>query len=156
MPLPAVEFEAPAPAGNSAATQTPAESTETGTPIGPPGGDEGSSAASPFQPLLIFGLFFVFMWFVLIRPERKRSKQRQAMLAQAGKGDHVVTTGGIHGVIVRVEEKTLTLKVDDNLRLKFDRNAIGRILSSKSGGGEAAPAAKSGKDKKAAKVGAAG
>lgn len=105
-----------------------AGTAETGTPSGaPPPPADGPSLT---QPLMVFGLFFIFMWFVLIRPERKRSKERAAMLSQVGKGDTVVTTGGMHGQVVRVEDKTLTLKVDDNVRLKFDRNAVARVASS--------------------------
>ena len=92
--------------------------------------------------LLPFAILILFMWFFVMRPERKRQKQRAAMLAAVGKGDHVVTAGGIHGVVTRLEEATVTVKVDEGLRLKFDRSAIARITSSKSGGQtDAAPPA---------------
>lgn len=69
------------------------------------------------------------MWFLIIRPERKRQKERARMLGALQKGDQVATTGGIIGQVVRLEDHTVTLKVDDNVRLVFERNAVARVLS---------------------------
>ncbi|TAH38747.1 MAG: preprotein translocase subunit YajC [Planctomycetota bacterium] len=83
------------------------------------------------QPLLLFGLLFLFMWFMVIRPERRRQKERAAMLGAIRKGDEVTTTAGIYGKVAALGEDTITLDVADGVRLKFERNAIARIRSSR-------------------------
>jgi len=83
------------------------------------------------QMLVLFGVLFLFMWFFVLRPERKRQKERTNLLSALKKGDRVVTSGGLHGTIVSLDETLLTLKVDDSVRLKFDRSAVGRVASSK-------------------------
>lgn len=77
--------------------------------------------------VLIFGI----MWFFLIRPNQRRDKERKAMLAALGKGDQVVTQGGICGTIVGLNEKTVVLKVSDEpaTKMEFVRGAISQISS---------------------------
>ena len=86
-----------------------------------------------FQPLILFGVLFLFMWFFVIRPERRRQRERASMLGAVKKGDMVVTSGGIHGQVAAIDENhgIITLKVDDNMRLKFEKAAIARIVSPK-------------------------
>ncbi len=84
----------------------------------------GQPAPSPlagFLPIiLIFGIFY----FLLIRPQQKQQKQHREMTSKLSKNDEVVTNGGIHGTVVNVDEQTVTLRVDDNTRIKFQRNVI--------------------------------
>lgn len=87
----------------------------------------------------VLGLMFVVVYLFLIRPERKRQKAQQELRDSLSKGDKVITSGGIHGTIAAIDEHIVTLKVDDNTRMKFSRNAIVHNASSQ---GEAAPAAK--------------
>lgn len=79
----------------------------------------------PFVPLI---LLFVIFYFLLIRPQQKQQKNRQEMLKNLKKGDRVVTIGGIHGVIKEIDDTMLSLRVADNLNLKFSRAAIDRVL----------------------------
>lgn len=72
-------------------------------------------------PFLLIGLVF---YFVLIGPERKNRKKREALLASLQKGDKVVTTSGMYGQIVQVQEDVVTLQVADGVRLRFSRAAI--------------------------------
>tara|TARA_B100000959_G_scaffold245311_1_gene269852 strand:- start:230 stop:508 length:279 start_codon:yes stop_codon:yes gene_type:complete len=83
--------------------------------------------------MVVMGLLFGFFWFFLIRPEKKRQKKLNQMRSEVSKGDKIVTAGGLHGTVTRHDETTITLKVDDNVRMKFDRNAIGRIASADGG-----------------------
>ncbi|MCB9885219.1 MAG: preprotein translocase subunit YajC [Planctomycetes bacterium] len=76
--------------------------------------------------LMPIGLFLAVMYFMVLRPENKRRKETQAMLSTIKAGDKVVTTGGLHGVIHRLDERTVTLVVD-NTKMTFDRAAIGRV-----------------------------
>jgi preprotein translocase subunit YajC len=79
----------------------------------------------PFVPLI---LLFVIFYFLLIRPQQKQQKKRQEMIKSLKKGDRVVTIGGIHGVIKEIDEAIISLRVADNLNLKFARAAVDRVL----------------------------
>lgn len=80
------------------------------------------------QTLILFGLIFVIFYFMIIRPQQKRQKERQKMLDAVEKGDKVVTSGGIHGTIVGMEEKTVLVQIADNVKVKVDRGSIGNVL----------------------------
>jgi preprotein translocase subunit YajC len=67
------------------------------------------------------------MYFLMIRPQQKQKREREEMLKALKKGDRVVTTGGLHGTVTGLTEHTAVLRVDDQVKLKFDRTAIGRI-----------------------------
>ncbi len=81
-------------------------------------------AIGPFVPLI---LLFVIFYFLLIRPQQKNQKKRQEMLGSLKKGDRVVTIGGIHGVIKEIDDTVISLRVADNLNLKFARAAVDRV-----------------------------
>ena len=80
----------------------------------------------PFVPLI---LLFVIFYFLLIRPQQKQQKTRQEMLKNLKKGDRVVTIGGIHGVIKEIDDTVISLRVADNLNLKFARAAIDKVVA---------------------------
>ena len=79
-----------------------------------------------FAPIIIM---FVAMWFILIRPAQKRQKATSQMQNDLKRGDKVVTVGGLHGEVDAIEDATVYLLVDGNTRLKFERQAIGRVES---------------------------
>lgn len=74
---------------------------------------------------LVFGVF----WFLMVMPQRKQQKQRQAMLSNLKKGDKIVTIGGIHGEIVELDDEDIKLRVADKTEIKFTRNAVARVKS---------------------------
>ncbi|AUS08463.1 preprotein translocase subunit YajC [Laceyella sacchari] len=74
-------------------------------------------------------LVFVAFYFFLIRPQQKRQKERNQMLSNLKKGDKVVTIGGLHGTIVDLSEEKVTLKVNENTRLVFERSAINSVAT---------------------------
>ncbi|WP_409370531.1 preprotein translocase subunit YajC [Lysinibacillus sp. 38-6] len=78
-----------------------------------------------FAPII---LMFVAMWFILIRPAKKRQQETQNMQSSLQRGDKVITIGGLHGVIDSIEDTAVTLVIADNVRVKFDRQAIGRVV----------------------------
>lgn len=84
---------------------------------------------SAWGSLLMMGLIFVVFWFILIMPQRKQQKQRNAMLSNLKKGDKVVTIGGVHGEIIQLDEEDLKLRVADKVEIKFTRSAIARVKS---------------------------
>ncbi|MDN4593882.1 preprotein translocase subunit YajC [Polycladomyces subterraneus] len=74
-------------------------------------------------------LMFAIFYFLLIRPQQKRQRERNAMLAALKRGDKVVTIGGLHGTITDLTDDRVTLKVSDNTRLVFERSAINAVLN---------------------------
>lgn len=83
-----------------------------------------TGSINPVMQLIPFALIFVIFYFLLIKPQRQKEKERQLMLGSLSKNDDVVTTGGIHGTVVNVKEKTVILRVDENVRLEVDKNCI--------------------------------
>ncbi|HKI79643.1 MAG TPA: preprotein translocase subunit YajC [Ignavibacteriaceae bacterium] len=94
--------------------------------MAPPSG--GDSSGNLVSTIIMFGAIFVIFYFMIIRPQQKRSKERTKMLSNIEKGDKVVTSGGLHGTIAGLDEKTVLLEVHDKLKLKFDRSAISQVL----------------------------
>lgn len=86
--------------------------------------------------LLSFILVLVIFWFLLIRPQQKRQKERNAMLQSLKKGDKVITIGGLHGTITDLTEERVTLKVSDNTRLVFERTAVNAVINQEDGADE--------------------
>lgn len=82
------------------------------------------------NPMVFMVLMFVMMYFVLIRPQRTRQKQHEELLKSIKVGDHVVTAGGVHGIIASVKDTTVMLKVADNVRVEYDRTAIATVKKS--------------------------
>jgi preprotein translocase subunit YajC len=96
--------------------------------MAPQGGEGGGSMVST---IIMFGAIFLIFYFMIIRPQQKKSKEREKLLSNLEKGDKVVTSGGIHGIISGLDEKTCLLQVSDNLKMKVERSAIGTVLSKK-------------------------
>jgi len=79
--------------------------------------------------LLPIIIMFVAMWFILIRPTQKRQKTTAQMQNNLKKGDRVVTIGGLHGEVDAIEDAAVYVLVDGKTRLKFERQAIGRVIA---------------------------
>ena len=77
--------------------------------------------------LLPLVLIFVIFYFLLIRPQQKRAKEHRQMLDSIKKGDKVVTSGGIYGVVESVGTNTVTLKIAENVKVKFGKGNIAAI-----------------------------
>jgi len=81
----------------------------------------GAPGLGLLLPLLLIAVF----WFVLIMPQQRKQKKWQAMLGQLKTGDKVVTSGGLHGIIVALKDDYIHLRVPpDNLRLEVTRGSI--------------------------------
>lgn len=79
-----------------------------------------------FLPLIIMVAIF---YFLLIRPQQKRTKTRNAMLAALKKGDKVVTIGGMHGTVTDLTDDQVTLRVAHNTNITFDRGAVNSVTA---------------------------
>ncbi len=98
----------------------------------PSGGDPQSSLVST---LVMFALIIGIFYFLILRPQQKRQKERTKLLETVKKGDRVVTNGGLHATVAGLDEKTVLLQVADNVKVKYERSAIGMIIRE----GEATP-----------------
>lgn len=96
--------------------------------MAPQGGEGGGLLG-----LLPFLAIIVIMYFLMIRPQMKKQKERQKMIDALQKGDNVVTTGGIHGKVMGFtdNDKTVILRVDEKVKLNVDRSAVGVIKNPK-------------------------
>ncbi len=79
------------------------------------------NAAFNFIPLIFIFLIF---YFLIIRPQQKKQKEHQAMIRNLKKNDEVVTSGGIHGVIINIKDKTFVLRVDENTKIEIDKISV--------------------------------
>jgi preprotein translocase subunit YajC len=107
------------PAGDG--TVTGADATQGQAPARSPAG-------SLFNGIVPFVLIIVVFYFVMIGPERKQRKKREAMLAAIKKGDKVLTTGGMFATVAAVNEDSITLQAADDVRLRFSRQAVAQVL----------------------------
>lgn len=73
--------------------------------------------------LLIFAVFY----FLIIRPQQKRQRERSSMLGAIKKNDKVVTIGGLHGTVVELDDNTITLQVNESTQLVFERHAVNTV-----------------------------
>ena len=71
---------------------------------------------------------FVLFYFMLIRPQRRQAKEHQMKLAALRSGDEVVAAGGIHGLVTNVNDRTITLKIADNVKIKVEKASVVVIL----------------------------
>ncbi len=75
-----------------------------------------------------FIAIFAIMYFLMIRPQQKRQKSRNMLLANLKKGDKVTTIGGLHGTILEMTDDIVVLRVNDVTKMTFDRSAINNVV----------------------------
>ncbi len=93
-------------------------------------GAGGSATGGTTGALLSFApiiLMFVVFYFLVLRPQQKRMKEHQAMLAALKRGDVVVTNGGLIGKVARVDDKEIQVELADNVRVRLVRHAIAEV-----------------------------
>ena len=96
--------------------------------MAPQGGEGGGSMVST---LIMFGAIFAIFYFMIIRPQQKKAKERETLLSALKKGDKVVTNGGMHGTIAGLDEKTCLVDFGNNIKIKFDRSAVASVETTK-------------------------
>ncbi len=87
-----------------------------------------SSGIDKFMLPAVLVAFIVFYYFLFIRPQSKKRKDQENMLKNIKKGDRVITIGGVHGKVSNTKDNEVTLKVDANTEITFDRNAVSRVI----------------------------
>lgn len=96
----------------------------------PAGGEAGGTdMLMQFLPLI---LMFVIFWFLLIRPQQKRAKAHKQMLSELKRGDWVVTSSGIIGRILNIDNEQVLLQSEDS-KFRISRAAIGGLMPSQGG-----------------------
>lgn len=85
------------------------------------GGQDGGNFTTT---ILMFAVIIGIFYFMIMRPQQKRQKERQKLLDSMKKGDKVITAGGLHGTIMGIEDKTLLLQIADNVKVKVERSSI--------------------------------
>lgn len=79
------------------------------------------------NPLVFMVLMMVMMYFLLIRPQRKRQLEHEKLIKSIAVGDHVVMGGGEHGIVTSLHERTVKIKIADNVKVEYERAAVASV-----------------------------
>ena len=89
---------------------------------------QNAAAAGPAgllgSPIVMMILIFAIFYFLLIKPQKKQQNEHKKMVEGLKKNDEVITSGGMHGTIVNVKDKSIILKVDDNVKIEFQKSSV--------------------------------
>ncbi len=96
--------------------------------MAPTPGGEGASQNSSVFMFVWLGLMVALFYFMLIRPQKRREKERLALLGAVKTGDRVLFGGGLLGVVANVKDKTLIVKIADNVKVEIVRGAVSQVL----------------------------
>jgi preprotein translocase subunit YajC len=83
-----------------------------------------SQAVNPMINLFPIIAIFAIFYFFLIRPQKEKEKEHQKTLANLNKNDEIVTSSGIHGTIVNVKDKTVVVRIDENVKIELEKNCV--------------------------------
>ncbi|MFH1394997.1 MAG: preprotein translocase subunit YajC [Candidatus Omnitrophota bacterium] len=92
----------------------------------------GSCATNSLMGLMPIAVIFIIFYFLLIRPQKKTQKEHAKMLSELSKNDEVVTAGGIYGTVVNIQNDIVTLRVDENARIKIQKSSVSKLKKQKS------------------------
>lgn len=102
---------------------------QPGAPATGPGGILNS-------PLIFFVLIFMIFYFMIIRPQQRKEKERKAMIDNLKSGTRIVFGGGIMGTVTNVKEDVFVVKIADNVKVEVLRDAVSRVLEKGEKAGE--------------------
>jgi preprotein translocase subunit YajC len=91
--------------------------------MAPPEGQEAAGNSS-MMSIAFFVLFFLILYFFMIRPQSKKAKEQKSFLNEIKAGDKIVTIGGVHGKILKVDDDTYLLEVDANTKVRIEKSVI--------------------------------
>ena len=92
------------------------------------------AAPSPILQFLPLVFLFVIFYFLMIRPNQKRQKEHAELLKNLEKNDEVVTAGGVHATVVSVGDKTVMIRIAENVRVEIDKVSIATVTKKSSKG----------------------
>ena len=91
--------------------------------------DAGAAAPSAgYELLFMVVIFFLIMYFLVIRPQNKRNKEHKALLSSLSKGDEISTSGGILGKVTEVEDSFVHIEVQKGVELKIQKHSVSSVL----------------------------
>lgn len=93
-----------------------------------PGGTGGAQGGNPIAMMMPMLIIFAIFYFMLIRPQQRKEKERQKLIGNVKTGDRVIFSGGILGVVANVKEKSLVVKVADGVKMEILRGAVTSVL----------------------------
>jgi preprotein translocase subunit YajC len=93
-------------------------------------GGAGTQGAGGFAGLVPLILMFVIFYFLLIRPQQKKTKEHREMIGNLKKGDRIITAGGLHGRVTGVSDSTLTVEIAEKVRVKVNRASVSGLAQS--------------------------
>lgn len=89
---------------------------------------QDAAAQGGFMSFLPLIVIFAVFYFMLIRPQMKRSKEHKQLIAQLNKGDEIITNGGLLGRITDVSDSFVTLELAENTQIKLQRQAVATVM----------------------------
>jgi preprotein translocase subunit YajC len=91
-------------------------------------GESSGGGSGTLSLLLMMGLIFGAMYFLMIRPQQRRRREAEALQSGLGVGDEVVTIGGLYGTVAAVDDEAVTLEVAPGVEMRYARGAISRVI----------------------------
>lgn len=92
------------------------------------GGAGGTGQGGGLGAIVPLVIMFAIFYFLLIRPQQKKAKQHRAMLSALKKGDKIVSSGGLHGIVTGITDDVVTMEIAPKVRVKLSRSAIGGVV----------------------------
>ena len=102
-------------------------------PATPPG-TESNPQGQMLQMVGMFAILGVMLYFVMIRPQSKQRKEQENLLKNLKSGDKIVLSSGIFGIVTNVKEKSLMVKIADNVKVEVLKSAVSTVIEKSSGG----------------------
>ena len=90
--------------------------------------DNSGGGASSILPLVFIGLIFVAMYFLMIRPQRRRLREQQDLQRSISEGDEVLTTSGVYGFVVATDDDVVWLEIAENVEIRIAKGAISKVV----------------------------
>ncbi len=92
------------------------------------GGPLAQFFGGPMSTMVMFGLMFAIMYFMLIRPQSQEKKKLEKAISELKKGDKVLTTSGIIATVVSIDKDRAVLRINEDVKVEFVRTAIAQVL----------------------------
>lgn len=85
---------------------------------------QAGGQGNPLAPFLLMGAMFLVIYFFMIRPQTKKNKDQKKFIEEIKKGDKIVTIGGIHGRVLKINDDSFLVEVDSNTKLKIEKSVV--------------------------------
>jgi len=93
----------------------------------PPPGTEANPTGQLLNSVGMIVLLCIMFYFLLIRPQSKQRKEQEKLIKGVKSGDRILTTGGLYGIVTNVKDKTVMVKIADNVKVELIKSAISTV-----------------------------